>query len=168
VAFYNIAKKLAQSILIVIDPITHTLFPQVSVLISERKYSEIRIMINKITRLILFPAMLIILLLYLFREQIILFTYGAEYLDASKPFLFLAINAVLSAVLFWHLPLILSLSMVRFRFIVNCAALAIGGGLAYFFIPTLGATGVAAGLLIANGSAIITFSAAAYLRIYKK
>lgn len=167
VAFYNIAKKLAQSILILIDPITHTLFPQTSLLISEKKFSEVAVMIRKITGLIVVPAALFVAGIYVFRHEIILYTYGSEYLQAAEPFLYLGINAVLGAILFWNLPLILSLGMVKFRLVVNSICLCLGGLFAYLMIGELGATAVAIGLLLANGSAIIVFSLATYLKISK-
>ncbi len=168
VAFYNIAKKLAQAVLIVIDPITHTLFPQLSLLISERQYDKVEVMIKRMTSMILLPAVLGVFTLYILRAEIIYYTYGSEYLEAVEPFLYLAINAILGAVLFWHLPLILSLGMVKFRFYINAIALVLGGVFAYFTVETWGASAVAIGLLIGNGTATIIFSLTSFFKIKKK
>lgn len=167
VGFYNIAKKLAQSILIIIDPLTQTLFPQLSRLIGEKKYSEIGVMIKKVTRITLIPSLLVVCSLIFFREQIILFTYGQEYIEAAKPFIYLSINAVLGAILFWNLPLILSMGLVKFRLQVNGIVLIIGAIVAYLLTPTLGAVGISIGLLLANGLAILVFSGVTYSKLQK-
>ena len=167
VGFYNIAKKLAQSIMIVIDPLTLTLFPQLSILIAEKKYGEIKVMIRKVTRFTLLPCVAVIVGLFVFREDIIVFAYGIEYIDAAKPFIYLAINAILGAVLFWHLPLLLSMGLVKLRLQINAMVLILGATVAYVITPSLGATGTAIGLLLANGSAILIFSAVTYSRLQK-
>ncbi|HAD98370.1 MAG TPA: hypothetical protein DCG19_13250 [Cryomorphaceae bacterium] len=168
VAFYNIAKKLAQSILILVDPLTNTIFPQLSLLIAKNRYREIKTMIRKVTGVFFVSSALFFVGVYLLRERIILLTYGAEYLNASKPFIYLVINAIVGAVLFWNLPLILSLGMARFRFIINIASLLVGGLVAYFLIDSMGAEGTAIGLLVANGIVVFTFSGVAYSIIDKR
>ncbi|MFT5666939.1 MAG: O-antigen/teichoic acid export membrane protein [Vicingaceae bacterium] len=165
VAFYNIAKKLAYMILIFIDPLTNTIFPQLSLLISEKKFSDVRMMIQKITKIILVPSLTFVTVIYFLREYIILFTFGEEYADAAKPFVWLTINAVLGAILFWNIPLLLSLGMAKFRLIINLIGLIIGGAVAYLSIPSFGVIGAAIGLLVANGFVTITFSIVSYSKI---
>jgi O-antigen/teichoic acid export membrane protein len=167
VAFYNIAKKLAYMILIFIDPLTNTIFPQFSLLISERKFSDIRMMIKKVSKIILGPALLFVVVVYFLREYIVLFTFGEQYIEATIPLIYLAINAVIGGVLFWNVPLILSLGMAKFRLIINIIGLIIGGGVAYFSIPIYGTIGAAIGLLIANGIVTITFSIVSYSKLNK-
>lgn len=158
VAFYNIAKKLAYMILIFIDPLTNTIFPQLSMLISDKKFNEVKKMIVRITKILLVPSIVFVIVVYLFREYIILLTYGKEYLEAGKPFLFLTINAVIGAVLFWNLPLLLSLGMAKFRFYINVVSLVLGGVVAYLLIPSYGTSGAAIGLLVANTFVVSVFS----------
>jgi O-antigen/teichoic acid export membrane protein len=167
VAFYNIAKKLAYMILIFIDPLTNTIFPQFSLLISERKFIDVRMMIKKVSKIILGPALLFAVVVYLSREYIILFTFGEEYMEATKPLIYLTINALIGSVLFWNIPLILSLGMVKFRLIINIVGLLIGGVVAYLCVPNYGTVGAAIGLLIANGIVTITFSLVSYSKLNK-
>ena len=167
VAFYNIAKKLAQTIQILVDPISNTLFPQLSHLISQRKFGEVQLMIRKITKLLFLPCLLIMGVVYYFRAEVIQLAYGIEFLPATKPFIYLTANAVIGALVFWGLPMILSLGMVNFRFRVEAFLLCIGATVAYFTTPILGASGVAIGLLITNGGAQLFFSSVTYLKIRK-
>jgi O-antigen/teichoic acid export membrane protein len=157
VAFYNIAKKLAYMILIFIDPLTNTIFPQLSLLIADQKYDEVKKMIYRITKLLVIPSIVFVAIVYFFRDYIIILTYGKEYLEAAKPFLFLTINAVVGAILFWNLPLLLSLGMAKFRFYVNVVSLVLGGLVAYLLIPTYSTNGAAIGLLVANSFVIGVF-----------
>lgn len=165
VAFYNIAKKLAQVILIFVDPLTNTIFPQLSMLISDKRYGEVRDMINRMTKLLILPSIAFLLVTYGLKEELIRFTYGKEYLEASKPFFLLTINAIISSILFWNLPLILSLGLAKFRFVISAISLVIGGFVAYLTIPYLETIGAALGLLIANGLITIVFSLVAYSKI---
>ncbi len=167
VGFYNVAKKLAQSILIVIDPMTTTLFPQLSVLIAQRKMAEILSLIQRIVKILILPLLLFVSLIFFMKEEIIQLAYGVEYLGAADAFLFLTINAALAALLFWNLPLILSLEMVKLRFYINAVALTIGAIIAYTLIPNMGATGASIGLLVANGLAVLVFSFSSFNKVKK-
>ncbi|MGB0390741.1 MAG: oligosaccharide flippase family protein [Salibacteraceae bacterium] len=168
VAFYNIAKKLAYVILIFIDPLTTTIFPQLSILISDKKFADVKVLIRKITGILIGPSLLFVFVIYFLREQAILWTYGAEYLEATKPFMLLTINAVIGAVLFWNIPLILSLGLAKFRFVINLFALIIGAAVAYYYIPIYGVNGAALGLLCANGIVTLIFSFVAYSKLTVK
>ncbi|MEQ8910217.1 MAG: oligosaccharide flippase family protein [Vicingaceae bacterium] len=168
VAFYNIAKKLAQTILILVDPIANTLFPQLSHLISQRKFGEIQLMISKVSKLLVVPLILIMGGLYLFRVDVIQLTYGSDFLPAAKPFIYLAANAILSALLFWNLPMILSMGLVQFRFWTEAVFLLLGVVLAYLTVPSMGASGVALGLLVTSGGAQTIFAITTYTKSSKE
>jgi O-antigen/teichoic acid export membrane protein len=124
-------------------------------------------MIKKVSKIILGPALLFLVVVYFLREYIILFTFGEEYMEATKPLIYLTINAIIGGVLFWNIPLILSLGMAKFRLIMNLVGLVIGGIVAYLCIPNYGTIGAATGLLIANGIVTITFSLVSYSKLNK-
>jgi len=165
VAFYNIAKKLAQSILIVVDPITSSMFPQLSHLITQRKFNEVKVMLQKVTKMLLLPSLIFMAVLYWLREDIIQLAYGSEFVPAAEPFVYLAANAILAAILFWNLPMLLSMGLVNFRFKGQLAALIVGIAITYLTVPSMGASGVALGLLIANGGSQLVFSLATYIKL---
>lgn len=162
VAFYNIAKKLAQVIMIVVDPFASSIFPQLSILISKKKFSEVLVMVKKVTKLLLLPSIIFVIISILIREQVIELAFGEEYIDAASPFVYLVINSILSALLFWNRPLVESINLVSFRFYLNAVCLLVGGVFAFFSIQSLGAVGVAIGLLIANGLTNLVSSIVAY------
>ena len=148
--------------MIVVDPLTSSIFSQLSILISKKKFAEVIQMIKKVTKLLVIPATLFVSLSILLREKVIIFAYGIEYIEASDPFVVLVINAIVSAVLFWNRPLLESINLVKFRFYLNAISLVIGAVVAYITIPIVGSIGVAFGLLIANGLASIVSSLVAY------
>lgn len=154
IGFYSIAKKLAFSILAVTDPLMTAIFPQLSKLIAEKKYTETKLMLRKITGLFLVPGAVAITVIYFLRKWIIVKVFGSEYLPAAEPFFFLMLTALLIAVFFWNLSMIQSLGLIKIRFVVYVFSIIFGGGTSYWLIPTWGATGSAVGLLIAY--AIIT------------
>jgi len=150
VAFYSIAKKVSYSILILTDPITNSIYPQLSLLVSTKKYAEIKIMLKKITKVIFYPSVGFLILMYFFNEELIQLIYGSEYYGAGWAFFILLISSVLGAVFFWALSLVLSLGLFRFRFFTSIISLVCGFILAYILTPKYGAVGVASGLLLAK------------------
>lgn len=162
VTFYNLAKKLAYAVLTVVDPLVQSIYPQFSVLMSEKKYREILKMINQVTKMSLIPGAVFLGVVYLIKDWLITFIYGADRLGAAEPFVYHILSAVLGTIFFWNLSLIISIGMVRFRLVVSALATLIGAGVAYYFIPTWGASGAALGLLVTNFLIIISFSIASY------
>jgi PST family polysaccharide transporter len=150
VAFYSVAKKVSYSILLLTDPITNSIYPQLSLLVSAKKYNDIKTMLKKITKVILYPSVGFLILMYFFNEELIQLIYGSEYYGAGLAFFILLVSSVLSAVFFWALSLVLSLGLFRFRLFSSILSLVAGFTLAYYLTPKYGAVGVAAGLLLAK------------------
>jgi O-antigen/teichoic acid export membrane protein len=149
IAYYSIAKKLAFSILIVTDPMMSVIYPQLSKLIAEKKYNETIVMLKRITKLIFYPALILLGIIYLLREKIIVVVFGAEYAPAALPFLYLIVVVMLIAVFFWNLSLMQSLGVARHQLAVYVGAFITGAVALYLLIPLYGATGAAMGLLAA-------------------
>lgn len=147
VSFYSIAKKLAYSVLSLTDPLQESIYPQLSKLIAEKKYAETQKMLIKISKLLIYPSIVIMAFIYFFRVWIITTIFGQDYAPAGAPFFFLMVSAMLLAVFFWNLSMLQSLGLVKFRLAIYIIALIVGGGVAYSLIPTLGASGAAIGLL---------------------
>lgn len=156
IGFYSIAKKLAFSILAVTDPLMNAIYPQLSKLVAEKKYTETKLMLRKISGLFLIPGTVAITFIFFLRKWIIVTVFGNEYLKAAEPFFFLMLTALLLAIFFWSLSMIQSLGLIKLRFIVYLLAIVFGGGASYFLIPYWGATGAAIGLLTSHS--IITAS----------
>jgi O-antigen/teichoic acid export membrane protein len=147
VGYYSIAKKLANSILLLTDPLGGAIFPQLSILVSEKKIVEIKKMLKKITGVLSIPASIFLVSTFIFRKTIIEFLFGVEYSNASSPFVFLVFGAVINVVFFWILYLVLSLGMAQLRLKFTFYAIIIGFTVSILLIPIHGATGAAIGLL---------------------
>lgn len=150
VGFYSIAKKLGYSILILIDPLVNAVFPQFSKITSEKKYKELKGMIKQTTFMILLPVSLLLLIVILWKQEIIILVYGAQYKGAENPLVLHLFSALISAITFWSLSLILSLGLVTFRFFASLASLIVGALIAIILTPEYGAVGTAVGVFIAN------------------
>ena len=167
VTYYSLAKKLAYAVLTIVDPLVQSIFPQFSILISEKKYREMRKMIRQITKMALVPASIFLVAVYFVKDWLITVIYGADRIGAAEPFTYHMIGAALGTVFFWNLSLIISIGMVRFRLVVSAIGTIIGAAVACYLIPTWGASGAALGLLVANFLIIISFSLASYFTIGK-
>lgn len=165
VAYYSIAKKLAYSVLSVTDPLANAIFPQLSKLVADKNHSETIKMLFTITKLILYPSLVAIAIIFVLKKWIINLIFGPEYLPAASPFFFLMIIALMNSVFFWGLSMIQSLGLIKLRFIAYVIAIGVGGGTAYFLIPIFGATGAAIGALIANLIINGSFVAKSYLHL---
>lgn len=165
VTFYNLAKKLAYAVLTVVDPLVQSIYPQFSVLMSEKKYRDILKMINQVTRMSLVPGIIFLVVVYFTKDWLITTIYGADRIGAAEPFVYHMLSAVLGTIFFWNLSLIISIGMVRFRLVISALATAAGAAVAYYYIPLWGASGAALGLLVTNFLIIISFSVVSYLTI---
>lgn len=168
VGMYAVAKKLAYSVLTITDPLVTSIFPQLSVLISAKQFTEVRTMIRKITGIILPPVLLCLVVAFFLREYIITTVYGKEFSGAANPFFIHLLGAVQGAVFFWCLPLIQSLGLTMLRVRVYLAAIIAGGITAFTLGFSYKASGVAAGLLIANIFITICFVWFAHKKMHEQ
>ncbi|MFN8165972.1 MAG: oligosaccharide flippase family protein [Bacteroidia bacterium] len=150
VGFYSVAKKLAYSILTLTDPLVQSIYPQLSRLVAERKYGEVRQMLVKITTLAMIPGLVFLLITFFLNHWIIVTVYGPEYEPASAAFYYFLIGAVLSSATFWTLPLVQSLGIVRVRIKVYVLTILLGSLLAWWLVPTMQNAGMSLALLITN------------------
>ncbi|MBL7924960.1 MAG: oligosaccharide flippase family protein [Bacteroidia bacterium] len=150
VGFYSTAKKLAYSVLTLTDPLANSIFPQLSHLIAAKDYTKIMVMLKKVSRIMLLPALLILAGSIVVRNQLITGLFGSEFLPAASPFIILLAGALQGALFFWALPLIQSMGLIKKRFLVYLSAILIGATLSVLLIPTFQASGAAIGLLSAN------------------
>ena len=168
VAYYAIAKKLAFSLLLLSDPVNLAVYPQISSLVSEQRYSAILEMLKNLTRLFAIPFFIVIIVIFSFRYEILQFLYGTEYRDAANPFVFLLIGASISLIFFWNLSLLFSLGRVDIRLKTSILTILIGFFIAYLLVPQYGAAGVAFSLMISKLILTSTFVAVGILQIKAK
>lgn len=165
VGYYGVAKKIAFSILLFTDPLYVSVYPQLSSLVSKQRFNEIKIMLRKISKILILPMTLFLTLAVLFNKSIISFVYGNEYITAGKPFVFLLLAVCVAAFFFWLAPLILSLGLAFFKLKVDTFVYIIGTGLAFVLTPFYGANGVAIAVLAINilSHSIFLFKVKQYL-----
>lgn len=146
-AFYNLSKRLANMFMVIADPFAQGIYPQISYLIAEKKYPELKLMLIKLTRSIALPLVLSVPIVFLFNEWFITLIYGSEYSDASKPFTLLYAASILSTVFFWNQSFMLGTGFIKTRFMIILSAAVIGFALSWFLIPLYADVGMAIGNL---------------------
>lgn len=162
VALYNLSKRLANMFMVIADPFAQGIYPQLSYLMAEKKFTELRLMLIKLTRSSALPLILSIPLIYFFNEWFITLLYGVEYAKASKPFVPLYIASVFSTVFFWNQSFLLSAGFIKTRFMIVLTAALIGFSISYFLIPVYEETGMAIGNLILRALQFSTMTIIAF------
>lgn len=150
VGIYAISKKLGYAILAITDPLVTTIYPQISQLVSKKKFKELKIMLIRISKLTTIPLIVISLIVFIYRSNIIILFYGKEYAIASNTFFIHFLGAAQSAIFFWALPLIQSMNLAKPRLFTYTTSMIIGIALATILTPNLGASGIALSLLSTN------------------
>lgn len=150
VGLYTLAKRLGYFMLRITDPMTNSIYPQLASLVSRGRHREARIMLLKVSLLVLVPVAVISLILFVFGGPLINVVFGIEFNEARHALRILLFAGGLGAVLFWALPVVLSLGMVRLRLLVNLAAISVAAVAGAMLAPHYGAVGIAfARLMIA-------------------
>lgn len=147
-AFYNLSKRLANMFMVIADPFAQGIYPQISYLLAEKKYPDLRLMLIKLTRSIALPLVLSVPVIYFSNEWFISLVYGSEYANASQPFIFLYISSILSTVFFWNQSFLLGTGFIKTRFMIILVAAVIGFSISYVLIPEYADVGMAIGNLI--------------------
>lgn len=168
VGFYSVAKKVAFSVFTLSDPLVQSIYPQLSKLLAEKRFPEIRNMLLKITSLAMIPSLIFLIVTFFLNEWIIVTVYGLEYKPAAQPFYYFLIGSVLGASTFWVLPLVQSLGLVKMRVKVYVFTILVGSIAAWWLVPTMQAAGMSLALLLTNVMNLIIFTNEALKKIKKE
>jgi O-antigen/teichoic acid export membrane protein len=162
-AFYNLSKRLANMFMVIADPFAQGIYPQISYLLAQKRYTELKLMLVKLTRSMALPLVLSVPVMLLFHEWLITFLYGSEYANAAKPFALLYFASMLSTVFFWNQSFLLGTGNIKSRFIIVLAAAVIGFSVSYLLIPGHAEVGMAIGNLVLR---ILQFSGMTLFAFY--
>ncbi len=157
-AFYNIAKRLAGVCAAVTDPFMQSIYPQLSNLVAERKVTEIKTMILRIMKTAAVPALTVAAVVMLLSPWLVTLIYGGDFAPAAGALRITILTSMLASVFFWNQGMMLSLGLVRYRFMVYLFTLAGGIGLAFILVPPWQATGMALTVLLMKTTIISTFT----------
>ncbi|MFM2135734.1 MAG: hypothetical protein RL021_1134 [Bacteroidota bacterium] len=150
VAYYAVAKKLAYSVLTLTDPLVSSIYPQLSKLVAERKFTDVKLMIRKVTTFAAVPALLVFGVMYFINRWVVEAVYGPEFAPAAASFMFFLAGALLGAVTFWSLPLVQSLGLVKMRIVAYLVTIVLGVTLSLLLLPVFQAEGMAIALMLTN------------------
>jgi O-antigen/teichoic acid export membrane protein len=162
VGIYSAAKKLAYSVLTLTDPLASAIFPQLSHLIASKDHAKIKVMVKKITVIMLIPSLIVLITCFFLKAFFIELLFGTDFLGAAEPFIILLVCALQGSIFFWALPLIQSMGLIKKRFLVYLSAIIIGGVTSILLIPGMHESGAAIGLLAANLFITVRFIQAGY------
>ena len=168
VGLYSVSKKLAYSVLTLTDPLTQSIYPQLSKLLAEKKFPEVRKMLIKITSLAMIPGIIFMVLTFFLDHWIVRTIYGKAYIGAGDSFFYFVVGAVFGAATFWTLPLVQSMGLVRMRLKAYVLTIVLGSFLAWWWVPLYQSAGMAMALLVTNLSNMTIFITIAFRRMRQK
>jgi O-antigen/teichoic acid export membrane protein len=122
-------------------------------------------MLKRITKTLIIPIILFLILAYIFRSDVTTKIYGSEYRHAGNPFFIHLLGAAQGALFFWTLPLIQSMGLIRIRLYGYIIALITQVVITFLLAPKIGASGAAIGLLAGNLITTLIFLYFSFQRI---
>ena len=147
VALYDVARKLAFSLLVIKDPLTLAVYPQIAKLVSSNEQAKLRVFLRNLFSLGLIPYFLGLGTLLLIGEWMIQLLYGAEFVGAGNALFFLALAVGLEILFFWTTPFVLSLGKTGYRLRASLFSSAITVLTAFVLVSEFGSSGVAIAIL---------------------
>ncbi|MCB0754618.1 MAG: oligosaccharide flippase family protein [Flavobacteriales bacterium] len=148
VGLYDVARKLAFSLLVIKDPLSMAIYPQIARLITAQEVQKIRSFLRTISLVGFIPFSLGMVILFLFSNEIIGLLFGPEFLGSSTPLFFLVLAIGLEIVFFWAVSYILSLGRTGFRLRASLVSSVVTVTVAFGLVHTYGAAGIAFAILI--------------------
>lgn len=148
VGLYDVARKLAFSLLVIKDPITLAVYPQIANLIANSSIKKIKRFLMNVTLVSATPYFFGVGLLFFLDEWIIGLVYGNEFIGARNALQLLTAVVGLEIICFWTVPYVLSLGKTGYRLRASLVTSAITVMLALLLVRTFGATGIAFAILV--------------------
>lgn len=150
VAVYDVARKLAFSLLVIKDPLIMAVYPQLASLISSGKKQAIKRFIATVTTFATIMYLIGAVSVALLGSHVINLIFGPEYTEATQPLFFLVCAVGLEISLFYTVPYVLSLGETKFRLKMSLISAFTMVGTSLLLAPNYGAIGVAIGVLLSS------------------
>jgi len=167
VAVYNVAKKLGTAMMVIIDPLTNSILPQLSNLLAKEKYRDTKKLLAQITGLALVAAVVGVVVTYFLKDFMLDILFTEDYSESATPLMVIVISSLFSAAFFWSLSLLQGLGLTWLRLWISIFSGIIGAIVAWITIPEFKATGAALGAAAANIVMVSLFSALSYIKVVK-
>jgi len=137
VGYYKVALAIINVVLMPINPLISTTFPEISRSVAGRRWEVLRNLLKKITLISAGWTVFTAAVLLFFGRWLIMI-YGQEYLPAYPALLILVIGFGTANIFFWNRPLLLALGMPKVPFNVTLTAGLAKVLLAFPLIPRYG------------------------------
>ena len=147
VAVYDIARKLAGTLLLLKDPISLAAMPQFASLIARKEFITFKQLIHSVYMRML-PLGFGIFLLVALTDKWLLVIWGADFQDPGWVVLLAISRTMIILLFFWVIPLVLNMGLVRIRLVAVVVGSFTGFTLSIILVRTHGAEGVAFAMLI--------------------
>lgn len=161
VGIYGVASQLMMTVSLMVRSMSKVILPKAMSAVSDK---ESLIAYLKSTTSSVILILLFILFLFTFSNQIIIHTYGQEYIAASTPFKILLIGTIFTTLNVPFSFLYYSLNAPDFRFIIEAIKLICGSILILALLSQYGIIGAAIGMAFTN----MAYSLFSIILIYHK
>lgn len=136
--YYKLAMAIINFMMMPVDPLIKTSFPEISRAIAEKAWDRVNKLLFRLTTISTGITLGFTLLLVLFGRWGVSLVYGAKFLPALEPALFLLVGYGVANIFFWNRPLMLAVGKPTFPLVVMLIAGLGKIGLSFWLVPKYG------------------------------
>ncbi len=151
--YYKLAASIIGFMLIPVDPLIKTSYPEISKAIAEKAWQRVRNLLRRLTMISGSITLIFGFVLLVAGQWIISLVYGAKFVPALAPALILLIGYGAANIFFWNRPLILAMGKPTYPLVVMTLAGLAKVALSFWLVPLYGMNAQAA---LMSGYFIIT------------
>ena len=142
--YYKLAASIIGFMMMPVDPLIKTTFPEISRAVAERAWERVRSLLRRLTAISASITLGFGLVLLVAGQGIISLVYGAKFIPALAPTLILLIGYGAANIFFWNRPLILAMGKPTFPLVVMIIAGLGKIALSFWLVPLYGISAQAA------------------------
>ena len=136
--YYKLAMAIINFMMMPVDPLIKTSFPEISRAIAEKAWDRVNKLLFRLTTISTGITFGFTVMLVLFGRWGVSLVYGAKFLPALEPALFLLVGYGIANIFFWNRPLMLAVGKPTFPLVVMLIAGLGKIGLSFWLVPIYG------------------------------
>lgn len=144
VGLYKVALAIVNPMMMPITPFVTTTFPEITRSILEKKWTQLRQTLRRITAISAGWTISVIALMAFLGHWVIRLFYGAEFVPAYPALMILAVGFGFANILFWNRTLLLSFGRANIPLLILLVSAVLKVGLSFIVVPAFGINGEAA------------------------
>ncbi|MBE9523657.1 MAG: oligosaccharide flippase family protein [Chloroflexi bacterium] len=136
--YYKVAMAITNLLLLPVSPLPKATFPELAREIARKHWHNVRYVLRQGSRLAALYSLPVAIMLILFGQKLIEWTWGPKFLPAYPALVILLIGFSFVNIFYWNRVALLSLARPIFPTIVNFVGMVLKVAAIYIFVPSSG------------------------------